>query len=118
METLFNSDESFKKKVLQEYKSWAKEDKKPSSKKKGTFRIPEVLASESEVDEFYEQYSHLFDEERFQLGQVEPSGYLKDWYGKFVERVAQDKVSDSIRKTAYGVGLQYEAEFADRKSVV
>ena len=65
MQTLFNSDEAFKKKVMEEYETWVGNGvgKKKNTSKSNAFNTPSVLGTLEELNLFYAEYGELFDEE-------------------------------------------------------
>ena len=63
MQTLFNSDEAFKKKVMEEYEVWMEKGVGKNTSKSNAFITPSVLGTLEELNLFYAEYGELFDEE-------------------------------------------------------
>ena len=106
MQTLFNSDEAFKKKVMEEYEEWVGEKDKKKVQPKH-----DILADEQEIDAFYEEHKDLFSSKQFQLGGVEKSGVKRPNF--LLPGLKQGDVETELRDTAYGVGKAYQEAFPD-----
>lgn len=103
MQTLFNSDEAFKKKVMEEYETWVGNGvgKKKNTSKSNAFNTPSVLGTLEELNLFYAEYGELFDEE-FNL-----SGKKSEVSDGGMKNLRWNDTDRSLAEQAHAVGKAF-----------